>query len=201
VNDPLDRYLQIISQHESAWKGHGKFAVDLVNQMNPDLIMDLGVNFGFSTFCWAYPKIGEVYGVDSFRGDFHPPTKKAYNVFTNTRDILEKEFGPLKIKLLVNKFKNVSRFWDQKIDILHIDGNHSYESVSNDYNLFSKHVSENGVVLFHDTLSYIDTVGKFFEELDGFKLNKPDYCGLGIHTKSVDTFNKIKNLLIYENSN
>jgi predicted O-methyltransferase YrrM len=41
--------------------------------------------------------------------------------------------------------------WHRKIDILFIDGDHSYEGVKKDWELFSPHVSEFGIVVFHDT--------------------------------------------------
>lgn len=42
--------------------------------------------------------------------------------------------------------------WNQKIDLIFIDGDHSYEGVRADWELFLPHLSEFGVVVFHDTL-------------------------------------------------
>ena len=40
---------------------------------------------------------------------------------------------------------------DIKIDYLHIDAGHSYEDVKNDFELYSKILSPNGIISIHDT--------------------------------------------------
>jgi len=47
---------------------------------------------------------------------------------------------------------------DIKIDYLHIDGEHSYEGVKKDFELYSTIISENGIITIHDTdKKYHDT--------------------------------------------
>lgn len=47
---------------------------------------------------------------------------------------------------------------DIKIDYLHIDGDHSYEGVKKDFELYSTIMSENGMITIHDTdQNYHDT--------------------------------------------
>jgi hypothetical protein len=40
---------------------------------------------------------------------------------------------------------------DIKIDFLFIDGDHSYEGVKKDFDLYSKIISDNGTIVLHDT--------------------------------------------------
>lgn len=47
---------------------------------------------------------------------------------------------------------------DIKIDYLHIDGDHSYEGVKKDFELYSTIMSDNGIITIHDTdLDYHNT--------------------------------------------
>lgn len=52
---------------KSAWKGHELFAVWLVKKLKPLVIVDLGIDYGFSTFVFVIPGIGKVYGIDHFK--------------------------------------------------------------------------------------------------------------------------------------
>ena len=54
-----------------------------------------------------------------------------------------------------NAYYNFFVKQDIKIDYLHIDGDHSYEGVKNDFELYSTLLSENGIISIHDTdISY-----------------------------------------------
>lgn len=175
----------------SAWKGHSTFAQWLVNELKPNTIVDLGVDYGFSTFTFALPQIGTVYGVDSFQPD---PQTGAHN------DQKEKVYGTLNqlelnnVKIIEGYFSDVVKTWDKPIDILHIDGYHSYEAVKEDFNNWSKFLTDNGVILFHDTCVFEDSFGvrKFFRELDWPKLNFKNSYGLGVATKNVELLNMIR---------
>ncbi len=46
----------------------------------------------------------------------------------------------------------MSRFAEQKIDFVFIDGDHAYESVRRDFNLIAGRIPQGGMVIFHDAL-------------------------------------------------
>lgn len=89
-------------------------------------------------------------------------------------------FGPedLKIKLKVLNEYNlgsvvfpiclksqlVGEVWCSQIDLLWIDGDHSYEGVKSDFEKFSKFVKKDGLVIFHD--SELEGVNKCITEVD-----------------------------------
>jgi predicted O-methyltransferase YrrM len=55
------------SAHRVSLEGHEDFAVRLVEHLKPKVVVDLGVDYGFSTFAFALPNIGTVYGIDWFQ--------------------------------------------------------------------------------------------------------------------------------------
>ena len=87
-----------------------------------------------------------------------------------------------------------------KIDFLFIDGDHSYQGVKNDYELYSPMVNSTGIIAFHDinpdyltkfnkqTSSYTGGVPKFWKEIkqlygDSSELidsNNQDGYGIGV---------------------
>lgn len=54
---------------------------------------------------------------------------------------------------------------DGKIDILFIDGDHSYEGVKRDFETYAPMVKERGLVLMHDITNKNEGVPKFWEEI------------------------------------
>lgn len=185
----------------SSWIGHAKFAQWLVNYMQPKVIVDLGVECGFSTFAFAIPKIGHVYGIDSFEGDDYTgtPSEDQFKYVNDKKEELDMSDYVTFIK---GYFDDVAKTWNKKIDILHIDGSHHYKDVKNDYETWSKFINDDGVILFHDTEveefdGNIYEVKRFFEELDLPKCNFTHCFGLGIVSKNnqiIETIKKTFNL-------
>lgn len=191
----MKEYFEYISKYPSAWTGHFSFATKLVEEFKPDTIVDLGVDYGFSTFCFAYPKIGTVYGIDWFEGDEHAGIRNTYDIVIKQYEYLKDEFNTNNIKFIKSDFNELAKKWNIKIDILHIDGFHTYESVKNDYNTWSKFTDDRSIILFHDIECFSNDVGKFFDELDGYKFKLTGSCGLGVYTKDAHISDKIKMII------
>jgi hypothetical protein len=158
--------------------------------------VDLGVDWGFSTFCFALPRIGQVYGIDCFTGDDFTG-KRDISIYEMILDKQEKLHLKDNLTFIKGYFDDVAKTWDKKIDILHIDGDHKYESIKNDYETWSKFLSENGVILLHDTcVEEINDkeygVKKFFEEIDLPKVNFTHTFGLGVISKNKELIDYIE---------
>ena len=98
------------------------------------------------------------------------------------------------MELVVGDFDSISKLWKTPIDILHIDGLHTYEAVKNDFTNWSPFVKEEGIVLFHDIAVQSFGVKEFFRELTGgYKLFFLHSAGLGIFTRNKDLRDKIMN--------
>jgi beta-1,4-mannosyl-glycoprotein beta-1,4-N-acetylglucosaminyltransferase len=179
---------KLVSNYGSAWTGHMKFAFKLVNILNPKIIVDLGVDYGHSTFSFASAKKGIIYGIDSFEGDPQAGLKNTFDIVNN----LKNEF--LSRKLIINNLNFIKGYFDdvfenfnETIDILHIDGLHTIEAVSNDYNKWIEKTSENAVILFHDIVSYPNSVGVVFNNITYPKFYFTHSAGLGVVCKNYRT--------------
>lgn len=84
AQDPIHIINLVGAKNHFNWKNHITFAQWIVKHKNPEVIVDLGVDYAYSTFCFALPKIGKIYGIDSFEGDKHAGMRNTYD-FVNER--------------------------------------------------------------------------------------------------------------------
>ena len=177
----------------SAWQNHMRFAMELVLTTNPQTIVDLGVDEGYSTFSFAYPNIGTVYSVDNFLGDSHTGDKETLRHVNMVQYIIREHHGINNIQFVPLQFDHFAMMFNKQIDILHIDGQHNFENVSYDFDTFFSFLHENSVVLFHDIDTHSD-VKDFFNSLEDYKFVRPQSCGLGVWCKNKELLEKIKEL-------
>ena len=195
LNENLSAIIEYAEKRvRSAWQGHHYFALWLVNEIKPLVTVDLGVDRGFSSFIFAAQNIGRVYGVDWFMGDSYLGEKEDdYIPVMRRKRKIEKKFSLKNIMIIQSKFTDLAEKWNKPIDILHIDGSHSYDDVKEDYQNWSKFLKEDSVVLFHDVNIY-EGVIRFFNEL-----NLPKYCfthsfGLGVASRNKELISKIEEI-------
>jgi hypothetical protein len=155
---------------ESAWVGLESKYRDLLGDMGQvRRVVDLGVDYGFSTFQFAlhYPD-AEVIGISDFtlHDDSEAWVRKQMRLFPN-------------IRIIKGSTADVGRLFREPVDLLHIDADHEYETVVSDFTAWIPAVRPGGRVLFHDTRSFPATVGRFFKELEGEKREIPEHHGLG----------------------
>lgn len=162
--NPIFNYENLFPQlaQLSAWTGHRRFAYDWTRFQNPRTVVELGTYVGvsFFSFCQAAVDSGSgarCYAIDTWMGDAHsgyyPET--VYAMFNQAVDAYYRTTAvPLR-----NTFDGANAlFADESIDLLHIDGFHSYEESLHDYTTWLPKLAKNGVVLLHD----IAEMGKGF---------------------------------------
>ncbi|MCL2363878.1 MAG: class I SAM-dependent methyltransferase [Defluviitaleaceae bacterium] len=144
----------------SPWFGHRNFAYDYIMNIKPSCVVELGVHYGASFFAFLQAiEDGnlpiELHGIDVWAnivGDCD--TASDYNVdiheaFLETLEGYNKKSAVVLHRKIFDDA--LSDFADNSIDLLHIDGTHSYEAVLHDYETWLCKLKPDGVILFHDT--------------------------------------------------
>jgi len=123
--------------------------VGVVAEIEPQVIVEIGCDAGGTLFCWrqvcdtvfgitlednSWPTGGQSYLLDThsatvLRGDSHDPASKAW---------LQGQLA------------------GRPVDVLHIDGDHSYDGVNADYETYAPFVRDGGLVLVHDVFNQWD---------------------------------------------
>ena len=191
-----DEVRQVLARIPSAWgngniTGHVLFVDWLIKEMPPTVTVDLGVDYGYSLIALAHNNPGRVYGIDGFEGDEWTGVRDTYSYVDERIKTLELN----NVTLIRGFFDDVYPAWNTPIDILHIDGFHSYEAVKNDYDKWSRFVVDSGVIMFHDTNAIDPRFGvkRFFGEIDLPKFEFMEFSGLGIVSKDASLIDKIRN--------
>ena len=136
------------------WAGHIPFALFLVNLLKPDLIVELGVHTGnsYNAFCQAVKEASLktlCYGVDTWEGDQHAGYYEQ-EIYSELQQHHQLYYGAFSHLLKMTFDQALPKFSDQSIDLLHIDGCHTYEAVKHDFTSWLPKVKTGGAVMLHD---------------------------------------------------
>ena len=171
------------------WEGHRDFAYDLLQFVRPERLVELGSQYGCSlfSFCQAvrdFKLDTEINAVDMWSGDIGAEIT-GEEVYALVQKTAATYYPEVKLHLFQMRFDQaLPDFADESIDILHIDGGHTFEDVEHDFTTWLPKLKENGIVLFHDVYSPIDQ-----GSCDHWEKTKKEYdcyfdfthsCGLGI---------------------
>ena len=171
------------------WEGHRDFAYDLLQFVRPERLVELGSQYGCSlfTFCQAvrdFKLNTEINAVDLWSGDIGAEIT-GEEVYALVQKTAATYYPEVNLHLFQMCFDDARpNFADNSIDILHIDGGHTFEDVEHDFTTWLPKLKENGIVLFHDVYSPIDQ-----GSCDHWEKTKKEYdcyfdfthsCGLGV---------------------
>lgn len=142
---------------ESAWVEHAPFGFWMIEALRPKSIVELGVHNGFSyfVFCQAVTRLRlhtRCFAIDTFEGDeqagfygadVYERVSKHNRRYDGFSTVIRSTFD-----------EACDQFADGSIDILHVDGRHTYDDVRRDFETWLPKLSSQGVVLFHDTAEH-----------------------------------------------
>ena len=184
-----------------SWVEHIPFTFKLIEVLSPNIIVELGTHSGnsFCVFNQAVKKLNLVskcFAIDTWEGDKHSGQYDS-NVFNDLFDYCKIHYSQSAFLIKKSFDEALEDFKNDSIDLLHIDGLHTYEAVCNDFYNWLPKLSSQGVVLFHDIEVYESDFGvyRFWKEI---KVKYPSieflfgnglgilFVGDNISTKDID---------------
>jgi hypothetical protein len=155
----------------SMWSGHLPFAWALLEMARPDVLVELGTYKGdsYCGFCQGVAELKlatKCFAIDTWKGDSQTGIY-SQRVFEQLWAYHEPRYGRFAELMQATFDEAAPRFEAGSIDLLHIDGLHTYEAVRRDYETWRPKLSARGVILFHDIAVRQEGWGvwKLWEEL------------------------------------
>ena len=176
-------------QFPNAWVGHLPFAAWVIQETSPKIFVELGTHSGNSyfSFCQSVAEAGlstKCYAVDTWKGDEHAGE---YNdeIFAKVHALHQERYSGFSRLLRMTFDDALNYFADGSVDLLHVDGMHTYEAVRHDFESWLPKLAPGAVVIFHDTNVRERNFGvwKLWEELQARYPSNLEFVhsyGLGI---------------------
>ena len=155
-----------------AWHGHITFAQWIIRVLKPEIFVELGTHKGDSYFAFCqsveHNKLNtKCFAVDSWQGEKHAG-EYGSEVFDDVNNYNNKNYSDFSTLYKCSFDEAIHNFQDGSIELLHIDGLHTYEAVKHDFEMWKPKLSKDAIILFHDTTEIQTDFGvwRFWEEIE-----------------------------------
>jgi predicted O-methyltransferase YrrM len=134
----------------------GELLRRLVAETDATLVVEIGVYEGSSAvvLCAALPSSSQLHLIDPFIDEAGTSLNFGWRANpTATRLAVRRaaRAGGPEVRWHIDRSQDVGRAWEGgPVDLLFIDGDHSYEGCREDWEVWHPHVPPGGVVAFHD---------------------------------------------------
>jgi hypothetical protein len=130
----------------------------MVGAAQPRLLVELGTYTGvsYTAFCQSVMNAGfdtRCVAVDTWLGD-KQSSIYGEEVYSELREFHDGRYGAFSTLLRCTFDDALACFSDGSVDVLHIDGLHTYDAVRHDFDAWFPKLSNRAVVLLHDTNEY-----------------------------------------------
>jgi len=139
----------------SAWYGHVPFAHWIVGALRPHTLVELGTHNGvsYSAFCEAviHNELDtRCFAVDTWQGD-EKAGHFGEDVYSDLHRFHGERYTAFSELLRCTFDEALPQLSDGSVDLLHIDGLHTYDAVRRDFESWRPKLSDRSIVLFHNT--------------------------------------------------
>jgi len=162
LNDILDTVLEIkpgyppYQIYTMQLRDEIKALSNLVKREQPQSVLEIGTAKGGSFYIWSryLDSVDRLISLDLPDGQFG-------GGYDELKTNIFREFSPSKEMHFVRDnshqqgtYEEVSALVDDGIDFLFIDGDHTYEGVKQDFEMYSELVSDGGIIALHDIATH-----------------------------------------------
>lgn len=192
------RYTVTVMMHQK--KAELVKFISLIKKSKPNIILEIGTSEGGTLFFFSrFAAPGaKIITIDL-------PIVRSYASYSPAKIPFFKLYKPRKQKIYflrkdshkVSTIKKVKKILkNYKLDILFIDGDHTYEGVKLDFENFSPFVRKNGIIAFHDIVEHPPEsnceVSQFWNEIkqkfhyqELITKDNENWAGIGIISKDL----------------
>jgi predicted O-methyltransferase YrrM len=130
----------------------------ITQRIIPQSILEIGTGKGgtFWLWCQIAASDGTIISIDlpdgNFGGGFSLTQQKQIEKYKCNNQKVYFIRGDSHNLLVEEKLLHIIE--KNKIDLLFIDGDHTYNGVKEDFDIYSKYVKDNGIIVFHDIVEH-----------------------------------------------
>jgi predicted O-methyltransferase YrrM len=134
---------------------HGHVLYALVRALRPETVVEIGSARGRSTCICALGCMengkGKVYAIDPHKQNDWTDVGTSAHTLPFLRERLRLYDLEAQCEVIAATSRDAATGWHRPIDLLFIDGDHTYEGVRQDFELFRPWLTPDALVCFHDS--------------------------------------------------